>query len=297
MVLTRWADTSEHNDGHIDRRYKRPWYAFRANDGTYIDNQVDANLSFAEHYKRLIGFIVYMVWPRSQGWSSWQETFETLKSLLGNKHRPRLVLMNDVETWSRTDLYDDFSGSLEELRRAQVAWLHSLRPRWQRIAPFKFVTLRRDNRRVIGYGNRSDLEKMAGDSNSVKWRWIVLADYTPGLPIPKSFNGWRVVGVQHTNGVIGDTPHGTAPFGNCDMNVSNFAPHMMARKLGLGPVRKPKPTPPPHPNTKRTFYIVKSGDSLSSIAASHHTTWRKLQRLNHLHNPNRIYVGQKLRIR
>lgn len=42
---------------------------------------------------------------------------------------------------------------------------------------------------------------------------------------------------------------------------------------------------------------VQAGDTLSKIASAHDTTWQALQKLNNLHNPNKIYVGQTLRIR
>ena len=45
------------------------------------------------------------------------------------------------------------------------------------------------------------------------------------------------------------------------------------------------------------YYTVKAGDNLSSIAAAHDTTWQAIAALNRLSNPNRIYPGQKLRIR
>lgn len=47
-------------------------------------------------------------------------------------------------------------------------------------------------------------------------------------------------------------------------------------------------------------YIIKAGDSLSSIAKKFNTTWRKIYEDNKAtigSNPNRIYVGQKLIIR
>ncbi len=42
--------------------------------------------------------------------------------------------------------------------------------------------------------------------------------------------------------------------------------------------------------------VVGRGDTLSAIAAEHGTTVAQLVRLNHLANPNRIYVGQRIRI-
>lgn len=48
--------------------------------------------------------------------------------------------------------------------------------------------------------------------------------------------------------------------------------------------------------TMVTTYTVKSGDTLSEIAAKYKTTVVKLQALNGIKNANRIYVGQKLKI-
>lgn len=45
------------------------------------------------------------------------------------------------------------------------------------------------------------------------------------------------------------------------------------------------------------YYIVKSGDTLSAIAYKHRTTYKKIAQLNGISNPNKIYVGQKLRIK
>lgn len=44
------------------------------------------------------------------------------------------------------------------------------------------------------------------------------------------------------------------------------------------------------------YYKVKAGDTLSEIAAWHHTSVHKLMDLNGLSNPNYIYVGQVLRL-
>lgn len=46
-------------------------------------------------------------------------------------------------------------------------------------------------------------------------------------------------------------------------------------------------------NTGRT-YVVKSGDTLSGIAAKFGTTYQKIARDNNITNPNAIYPGQKL---
>jgi lipoprotein NlpD len=47
---------------------------------------------------------------------------------------------------------------------------------------------------------------------------------------------------------------------------------------------------------KSAYYKVKPGDTLGRIAASNNQSWRDIVRWNNLANPNRIVVGQTLRI-
>jgi len=44
------------------------------------------------------------------------------------------------------------------------------------------------------------------------------------------------------------------------------------------------------------IYTVKSGDTLSKIAKKYNTTYQKIAKDNGIKNPNKIYVGQKLKI-
>lgn len=48
--------------------------------------------------------------------------------------------------------------------------------------------------------------------------------------------------------------------------------------------------------TAETVYTVKSGDTLSSIAKKYGTTYQKLAAYNGISNPNKISVGQKIKI-
>lgn len=48
--------------------------------------------------------------------------------------------------------------------------------------------------------------------------------------------------------------------------------------------------------SKKTVYTVKSGDTLSGIAAKYGTTYQKLARYNGISNPNLIHPGQKITI-
>lgn len=50
------------------------------------------------------------------------------------------------------------------------------------------------------------------------------------------------------------------------------------------------------PATSSTYHTVKSGETLSGIAAKYGTTYQVLAQRNGLSNPNLIFVGQKLRI-
>lgn len=49
--------------------------------------------------------------------------------------------------------------------------------------------------------------------------------------------------------------------------------------------------------TSPVYYTVKSGDTLSGIAAKYGTTYQKIASLNGISNPNKIYAGQRIRIR
>ena len=56
------------------------------------------------------------------------------------------------------------------------------------------------------------------------------------------------------------------------------------------------PTPSPDPTPSGKTYTVRSGDTLSGIAARYGTTVAVLCQLNGISNPNYIYVGQVLKL-
>lgn len=56
------------------------------------------------------------------------------------------------------------------------------------------------------------------------------------------------------------------------------------------------PQPPPQELSTSTIYTVQPGDTLSGIARRFGTTVEKLAKLNGIRNPDRINVGQQLRI-
>ena len=48
--------------------------------------------------------------------------------------------------------------------------------------------------------------------------------------------------------------------------------------------------------TPDQFYTVRKGDTLSGIASMYGTNWKELASYNGIDNPNKLYVGQKIRI-
>lgn len=49
--------------------------------------------------------------------------------------------------------------------------------------------------------------------------------------------------------------------------------------------------------TAHVYYVVKRGDTLSGIASKYGTTYQKLARMNSISNPNKIYAGQRIRVK
>lgn len=45
------------------------------------------------------------------------------------------------------------------------------------------------------------------------------------------------------------------------------------------------------------YYVVKRGDTLSAIASKYGTTYQHLAQINGITNPNKIYVGQKIKVK
>jgi membrane-bound lytic murein transglycosylase D len=65
------------------------------------------------------------------------------------------------------------------------------------------------------------------------------------------------------------------------------------------PAPDPKPTPPKPaaPKEEYVYYTVKSGDSLSSIASKNRVSVDSIVKLNKGLSPNKIQVGQKIKIK
>ena len=81
--------------------------------------------------------------------------------------------------------------------------------------------------------------------------------------------------------------------GNVDVNLC-YRDFVKEIKGGSGTPSTPKPTPAPAPTAKT--HTVKSGETLSGIAAKYGTTYQHLAAINGINNPNLIYAGQVLKI-
>ncbi len=106
-----------------------------------------------------------------------------------------------------------------------------------------------------------------------------------------------------TEGVItyivksGDTLSAIAArYGTTYQAIANFNGIADPNKINTGQtLRIPSNNSHPAAEASQT-YIVKSGDTLSGIAAKYGTTYQKLAQINGIADPNKIYAGQVIRV-
>jgi peptidoglycan hydrolase-like protein with peptidoglycan-binding domain len=182
MTDTQWADISEFQIPANDT-YPHNFICIRSNDGNHVDRNIQANLSWCRSRRasgKLWGFIVYYFYrPGADG-------AQVLMSQVGTPD-PRMVVMIDVESAG-----GQVSGNQSAAINAQFDELAS----WLG-----------DQRRVIGYGNPSDLGTL-WPSKPAGIR-LVIASYGSKPSYPGMF------GHQYTDrGSCG-------PFGTCDMNSAD----------------------------------------------------------------------------
>lgn len=96
----------------------------------------------------------------------------------------------------------------------------------------------------------------------------------------------------------GDTLSGIASrYGTTYQVLASYNGISNPNLIGVGQTIKiPNGTMSHITNTSSRTYIVKSGDTLSSIAKKYGTTYQKIAKDNNISNPNKIYPGQKLTI-
>ena len=119
---------------------------------------------------------------------------------------------------------------------------------------------------------------------------------------------YKFLGFIYNPAVSGSTPSQSPS--SPEKSVPEVASEVIAGKWGNGTERKKKLTEAGYDydavqqevnrilagTAKEVIYTVKSGDTLWAIAKRYGTTVTKLAQLNAIPNPNRIYVGQKIKI-
>ena len=102
--------------------------------------------------------------------------------------------------------------------------------------------------------------------------------------------------IDHVGIVEGVNSNGTITVlnGNYGDAVRRTVFNTAAYVVGYG--RPSYATPPPPPAPATTEYSVRPDDNLTIIAAKFHTTVAALVALNHLRNPDVIFVGQRLKV-
>ncbi len=206
---TLFADVSYYQPP-VDDSYTNAGYrvlSIRANDGTFRDPNFAANHDWcvrAVDDGRLVFFIVYCYWR-----PNWDETGDTLIDMVTAAGGPqrRMVVMIDVESGGNPG--GDQSDGINRLYWKFADWIG-------------------DRRRVIGYGDVGDLNRMwPVKPDGIR---LIIAAYGSNPDYPGK------VAHQYTDGqgYGGGLPEGAPPFGNCDMNSADgLSVEAFARACGL----------------------------------------------------------------
>lgn len=186
-----WADVSYYQPA-VDDSYPYPVLCIRSNDGTFRDPKFQdprtgkpgPNWVWARQALdsgRLSALIVYTVYR-----PNWEQTANVMIDMVGTPPHPKIVAMIDVESWGG-QISGDHSGNINRMYWKLAEWLG-------------------DRRRVIGYGNRGDLDSIwPVKPEGVR---LIVASY------PKRPNYPGMIGHQFSSS------HPIAPFGQCDANTA-----------------------------------------------------------------------------
>lgn len=179
--------------------------------------------------------------------------------------------------------------------------------------------------RLSGYDGNLDLNKFYGDANA--WKKYAKANRgtssggssstssKPSTSAPSGSTLDLAVGVMRGKYGNGDTRK--KKLGSRYNEVQEFINHIStasantlanevkAGKYGNGDTRKivlgsryneVQKIVNGGSSSSAKYYTVKSGDTLSGIAAKYGTTYQNLAKKNGIKDPNKIYVGQKIRV-
>jgi hypothetical protein len=182
VVDTLWSDVSEFQIP-VDNRYPHQFLCFRSNDGSYEDHHFPQNLAWARgavHSGKLWGFMVYYFYrPGFNGAG-------LLMQRVGHPD-PKLTVMIDVES-AGGQIGGNQSAAINAQYEELARWLG-------------------DKRRVVGYGNTSDLNALWPQKpQGIR---LVVAAYGSNPSYPGKF--------AHQFMDNANTP----PFGSSDLNSAD----------------------------------------------------------------------------
>ena len=136
------------------------------------------------------------------------------------------------------------------------------------------------------YISRSPLQNYISSDVAKRYAlWI--AEYNSRLNWSGDVGIWQYSSSGKVSGISGDV----------DLDECYIDYPKIIKEGGFNGFEKKKKPVVNSDDKKRVTYIVKSGDTLSAIAARYGTTWAKIAADNKIPNPNLIYPGQKLVIK
>lgn len=318
MTETLWADISEFQPD-VNNEYPFKFISIRSNDGTYRDHHFAYNLAWAKHAVdsgKLEGFMVYFVWE-----PNWRDTVATFKATVGRPH-PKMAVMMDVESWSGR-IRGDHSSQINAAREEVITWLGGNRKRvigYGNVYDLQSIWPHRGDVNLIiaNYSANPDFSHkiahqysqtahvkpfgvcdMNSSDLSVSALMTTLGlSVTPPKPTPtptptpkpKPSPDYIVKSGDTMSGIANHMGVSLAALEHANPQIGN--PNNIKVGEHIHWVSKPKPKPVP---SKK--YTVRSGDTMSSIAAAHHVTLGALEHANpQVRNPNDIKVNQILNL-
>ena len=167
------------------------------------------------------------------------------------------------------------------------------------------------------YGDRTAWNKYAGKGNATKPSGGSSSggSSTGSVPTGSTLS----LAVKVMKGVYGDDDEREKKLGSRYKEVQDFINHIHSAsvstlvsevwegKYGDGETRKivlgsrykevQNKINKSSSGSSAVYYTIKKGDTLSGIAAKYGTTYQKLAQMNGISNPNKIYAGQKIRVK
>lgn len=141
---------------------------------------------------------------------------------------------------------------------------------------------------VMIYANLDYLNNKLNNKDLDKYdKW--LAQWSSKPTYKKAFGIWQYSSKGSVPGITG----------NVDMNISYKDYPSIIKEKGLNKIGKGvivKQEVKEVRNNNEINYVVKKGDTLSSIASKYNTTYQVLAKNNNIKDPNKIYIGQIIKI-